>query len=132
MNSSRYFFKFVGGMDGRIEFVQGSSLRVNVRTETVTFVDRHRACCLEKVTENNTLCNGSRYIEWNNFHVIIYRFQIDGSFLCWSLELVALMSLIVWMDRGTFDVVWMVQIRTSIEYWWGDVNENKFDDVWMI
>lgn len=41
-------------MDRRIEFVQGSSLRVNVRTETVTFfVDRHRAGCLEKVTENN-------------------------------------------------------------------------------
>lgn len=55
MNSFRYFFKFVAEMDGRIEFVQGSSLRVNVRTETVTFVDRHRACCLEKVTENNTL-----------------------------------------------------------------------------
>lgn len=42
-------------MDERIEFVHKSSLRVNVRTETVTFVDRHRAGCLEKVTENNNI-----------------------------------------------------------------------------
>lgn len=51
-------------MDGRIEFVHKSSLRVNVKTETVTFVDRHRAGCLEKVTENNTLC----VVQWLALH----------------------------------------------------------------